>query len=57
MMKVDIWKDERWPDYGISVVGSEYEISEELYARYVKVNADYDAVQDELRAIRDGGKQ
>lgn len=50
-MKVSIWRHERWPDYGISkdtASLTQVDITEDLYARYLKVNEEYDGVQKEL---------
>jgi hypothetical protein len=47
-----IWKDERWPDYGISIrVQGPTEVPEELYQRYLKVSEEYNAVQRELKKL------
>jgi len=49
-MKVYIWKDERWPDYGVSLhEPPNAEITEELWAWYTAVNAQYDKMQQALK--------
>lgn len=50
-MKVSIWKDERYPDYGISSSNPEIEIDDEFYAEYKKVEALYDEMQNKLEKL------
>lgn len=54
-MRVEIWRDERWPDYGISPrepnEHANADIPDELYARFKAVSEAYEAVQDEIEAL------
>jgi hypothetical protein len=56
-MKVCLNKDERYPDYGMSVVHFSddedeiYEVPEELWERYQTVSKMYEDVQDELAKV------
>ena len=59
MVRVEIWSDERYPDYGLSVYDSVVmsnrhivEISEEELAEYRRVCDLYNAMQDKLLAWR-----
>lgn len=58
--RVELWKDERWPDYGLSIVekGQEDEsdifISRKFYDEWLKVNKLYDAMQTKLKALKAG---
>lgn len=50
-MKVYIWKDERYPCYGIDVDRGDdtnVKIPDGLYERYIAVEIEYNKVQDEL---------
>ena len=47
-MKVYVWKDSAYPVYGIDEQREGVEIPDELYERYVKIEQDYNAVQEEL---------
>jgi len=52
-VKVEIYRDERWPDYGIfqreeTRYGQIVDIPEELFDRYTDASMEYDAVQDLL---------
>ena len=56
MPKVEIWNDERYPDYGLTVLderhrfgGTAVEISEAELSEYKSVSAAYDAMQTKLR--------
>lgn len=56
-MKLHRWKDERWPDYGLyepsDIFGeANVEVPEELYERYKKALAEYDAVQREIANLK-----
>jgi len=53
-MKLTIYKDERWPDYGLtddSYLGEEVELSSELEKRYRAAEEEYGAVQEELAKL------
>ena len=56
-MKLHRWKDERWPDYGLyepSDIFGEANVNapEELYERYKKALAEYNAVQLEISNLK-----
>lgn len=53
-MKVNIYKDERWPDYGMTKPRPHdrtIEISDEVYARIGAVEKAYEAIQSELAEL------
>jgi len=53
-MKLNIYKDERYPDYGLTnnpAIGEEVEISAELVERYRTAEKEYVAVQEELSKL------
>ena len=57
-MKLHRWKDERWPDYGLyepSDIFGEANVNapEELYERYKKALAEYNAVQREIDGLQE----
>lgn len=54
-MKTYIWKNEWWPVYTIDtdVTVGDYEVSDDLLARYKEAEEQFAAVQDELRRIYD----
>ncbi len=57
-MKVYIYKDERWPDYGYTVEGKDFtpaELSSEEMAFIDKAEEDYDKAQEILKAAHDKG--
>ena len=56
-MKLHRWKDERWPDYGLyepsDIFGeANVEVPEELFERYKRALAEYDAVQREIANLK-----
>ena len=55
MKIVEIWKDERYPDYGVSdrkeANSFTTEITDEFYDRLRKVEKEYEAIQKELRLL------
>ena len=53
-MKYTIYKDERYPDYGLTSdndAGVETEVSTELAERYRLAENEYEAVQEELAKL------
>lgn len=53
-MKIGIYRDERWPDYGFVPIGrgeADVEISEELWDQYTAANEAYNEVQRILRDL------
>lgn len=51
-MKVNIWNDERYPDYGLSREPTALiEVSDEFLAEYDAVNKAYDDMQLRLREL------
>ena len=55
-MKLHRSKDERWPDYSLheptNYWKANVEVSEELYERYKKALAEYNAVQREIANLK-----
>lgn len=65
-IKVWISRDERWPDFSLiqrdgdpvdDILNDTIQISAELYERYLKANAEYDAIQDEIAKLFKPGKE
>ena len=57
-MKLHKSEDERWPDYGLyepsDIFGeANVDAPEELYERYKKALAEYDAVQREIDGLQE----
>ena len=57
-MKLHRWKDERWPDYGLyepsDIFGeANVEVPEELFERYKRALAEYNAVQEEIADLKE----
>mgnify|MGYP006270815569 CR=1 FL=1 len=57
-MKLHRWENERYPDYSLcepsDIFGkANVEVSDYLYARYKKVVADYEAVQEEIANLKE----
>ena len=52
-MKVQVWKDERYPDFGLSTDPTYdiIEVPDEFYEEYKRVNAIYDEMQDKLEKL------
>lgn len=48
-MKVDIVRDERWPDYSI-ITGDQYDIPDEVIDRIKRIDTEYAEVQDILES-------
>lgn len=55
LKKVIVYRDERWPDYGLSedvAVGpTQVEITEEFWQEYLKAEEAYGAMQEKLRKL------
>lgn len=52
-MKVQVWKDERYPDFGLSKDPT-YDISDvsdEFWAEYQRINKLYNEMQNKLEAL------
>lgn len=52
-MKFDIYKDEWYPVFGL-MEGESYEVDDALVERFRSAEAEYEAVQAELKAIYGG---
>lgn len=57
-MKLHRWENERYPDYALDEPtklwgDANVEVSEELYARYKKALAEYNAVQEEIADLQE----
>lgn len=54
-MKVHVWEDERWPDYGLTVdpwpAAPTIEVSAEFLERYGRVRKEYSDLAEELRKL------
>ena len=57
-MKLHRWENERYPDYALDEPTklwgeANVEVSEELYERYKRALAEYDAVQKEIDGLQE----